>query len=94
MKPTKAYQLKTNSREHRVLNVIQRLAYELDGTGWGQDFVFSLRDVQQRIKGQTWVKIYGANGVRQALIRLEEDGWITNQNDQWVIENSKIYEVI
>lgn len=92
MQPTKAYQLKTKSREHRVLNLIQRLAYELDATS--EDFVFSLRDVQQRIKGQTWVKIYGANGVRQALIKLEEDGWITNQQDKWVIENSKIYEVI
>jgi hypothetical protein len=48
-------------------------------------FTFSTRDLQQQIKGQTWVVDGGVKAVESALSRLENQLWIdTAEDDRWM----------
>ena len=48
-------------------------------------FTFSTRDLQQQIKGQTWVINGGVKAVESALSRLESMCWIyAADDDQWM----------
>ena len=49
------------------------------------EFTFSTRDLQQQIKGQTWVVDGGVKAVESALSRLENQLWIyADEDDRWM----------
>ena len=79
--------IKERTPEMRTLDVIAKLARESVGDVGDVDraFTFSGRDVQQRGKGQTWIKIGGAKAIDDALLKLEKWHWIETDGDNWQI---------
>jgi replicative DNA helicase len=79
--------IKERTREMRTLDVISKLARESVGDvgDVNRAFTFSVRDVQQRGKGQTWIKEGGSKAIEAALMNLEKWGWIEADCDNWQI---------
>jgi hypothetical protein len=79
--------IKERTPEMRTLDVIAKLARESIGDVGDVDraFTFSVRDVQQRGKGQTWIKEGGAKAIDAALLKLEKWSWIEVDGDNWQI---------
>lgn len=79
--------IKERTPEMRTLDVIAKLAREKVGDVGDVDraFTFSVRDVQQRGKGQTWIKDGGAKAIDAALLKLEKWHWIEADGDTWQI---------
>lgn len=77
--------IKERSHEQRTLDVIAKLARECYGDVGDVDraFSFSVRDIQQRGKGQTWIKEGGAKAITAALQNLEKWLWIEIDGDNW-----------
>jgi hypothetical protein len=47
-------------------------------------FTFSTRDLQQQIKGQSWVIDGGVKVIEAALMNLEKWCWIEIDGDRWM----------
>ena len=79
--------IKERSHEQRTLDFIAKLAREKIGDVWDVDrtFSFSVTDIQQRIKGQTWIKEGGTKALRAALENLEKWLWIEIDGDDYQI---------
>jgi hypothetical protein len=79
--------IKERTPEMRTLDVIAKLGRESIGDvgDVNQAFRFSVRDVQQRGKGQTWIKEGGAKAIEAALINLEKWCWVEVDRDNWQI---------
>jgi len=79
--------IKERTPEMRTLDVIAKLAREQVGDVGDVDraFPFSVRDVQQRGKGQTWIKDGGAKAIEAALLKLERSDWVIPDRDSWQI---------
>jgi hypothetical protein len=79
--------IKERTPEMRTLDVIAKLARESVGDvgDVNRAFSFSVRDVQQRGKGQTWIKEGGAKAIDAALLKLEKWHWIEADGDSWQI---------
>ena len=77
--------IKERSHEQRTLDVIAKLARECYGDvgDVNRAFTFSVRDIQQRGKGQTWIKEGGAKAITAALQNLEKWLWIEIDGDDW-----------
>ena len=77
--------IKERSPEQRTLDVVAKLARECYGDVGDVDraFTFSVRDIQQRGKGQTWIKEGGAKAITAALQNLEKWLWIEIDGDNW-----------
>lgn len=77
--------IKERSHEQRTLDVIAKLARECYGDvgDVNRAFSFSVRDIQQRGKGQTWIKEGGAKAIEAALQNLEKWLWIEIDGDNW-----------
>jgi hypothetical protein len=77
--------IKERSHEQRTLDVIAKLARECYGDVGDVDraFTFSVRDIQQRGKGQNWIKEGGAKAITAALENLEKWLWIEIDGDNW-----------
>ena len=84
--------IKERTPEMRTLDVIAKLARESVGDVGDVDraFTFSGRDVQQRGKGQTWIKEGGAKAIEAALLKLEKWSWIGADGDNWWICTCKL----
>ena len=77
--------IKERSPEQRTLDVVAKLAREcyVDVGDVDRAFTFSVRDIQQRGKGQTWIKEGGAKAITAALQNLEKWLWIEIDGDNW-----------
>jgi hypothetical protein len=82
-----ADQIKDRTHEQRTLDVIAKLTRERFGDvgDVNQGFSFSVRDIQQRGKGQTWIKEGGADAIKTAIEKLEKWAWIEADGDHWQI---------
>jgi replicative DNA helicase len=53
-----------------------------------KQFTFTTRDLQQRIKGQSWVMDGGVAAIKEALAKLEIKSWIEEtENDGWFVRD-------
>jgi len=79
--------IKERTPEMRTLDVIAKLARESIGDvgDLNRAFTFSGRDVQQRGKGQTWIKDGGIDAIKAALENLTKWSWIEADGDSWQI---------
>ena len=79
--------IKERTPEMRTLDVIAKLARESVGDigDVNRAFSFKVRDVQQRGKGQTWIKDGGAKAIDAALLNLEKWSWIEAYGENWQI---------
>lgn len=79
--------IKERTPEMRTLDVVAKLARESVGDVGDVDraFTFSGRDVQQRGKGQTWIKEGGIDAIKTALENLSKWCWIEADGDNWQI---------
>ena len=70
---------------NQALDVVAKLARECYGDvgDVNRAFTFSVRDIQQRGKGQTWIKEGGAKAITAALQNLEKWLWIEIDGDNW-----------
>jgi len=77
--------IKEATPEQRTLDVVAKLARECYGDvgDVNRAFTFSVRDIQQRGKGQTWIKEGGAKAITAALQNLEKWLWIEIDGDNW-----------
>lgn len=77
--------IKEATPEQRTLDVVAKLARECYGDvgDVNRVFTFSVRDIQQRGKGQTWIKEGGAKAITAALQNLEKWLWIEIDGDNW-----------
>ncbi len=79
--------IKERTPEMRTLDVIAKLARESVGDvgDVNRAFSFKVRDVQQRGKGQTWIKDGGSDAIKSALDNLDKWSWIEADGDNWQI---------
>jgi hypothetical protein len=79
--------IKERSHEQKTLDFIARIAREKIGDVWDVDrtFSFSVTEIQQRIKGQNWMKENGTKALRAALENLEKWLWIEIDGDDYQI---------
>jgi len=79
--------IKERSPEQKTLDFIANMAREKIGDVWdvNRTFSFSVTDIQQRIKGQTWIKEGGTKALRAALKNLEKWLWIDIDGDDYQI---------
>ena len=79
--------IKERTPEMRTLDVIAKLARESVGDvgDVNRAFTFSVRDVQQRGKGQTWIKEGGSKAIEAALMNLDRWSWVEADRDNWQI---------
>jgi hypothetical protein len=74
------------THEQRCLDKIATMMRESIGAIGAVDtpFIFSTRDLQQRIKNQSWVLDGGTKAVEAALVKLENAWWVEIDGDKWM----------
>jgi replicative DNA helicase len=77
------------THEQRCLDKIAQMMREHVGAvgAVNKPFIFSTRDLQQRIKGQSWVMDGGVKAIDAALMKLEKLSWIEIENDGWFVRD-------
>jgi hypothetical protein len=76
--------------EQRCLDKIAQMMREHVGDvgAVNKQFTFTTRDLQQRIKGQSWVMDGGVAAIKEALSKLEMRSWIEEtENDGWFVRD-------
>ena len=77
------------TKEQRVLDKIAVMMHKSFGEigDANKPFTFSTRDLQQQIKGQSWVIDGGVDAIKAALISLDKWGWIYQDHDDWLVQS-------
>jgi hypothetical protein len=76
------------THEQRCLDKIASMMRKSDGAfgAVNTPFTFSTRDLQQQIKGQSWVSDGGGvKAIEAALMNLEKWCWIEIDGDRWMV---------
>jgi DNA-binding GntR family transcriptional regulator len=76
--------------EQRCLDKIAQMMREHVGDvgAVNKQFTFTTRELQQRIKGQSWVMDGGVAAIKEALSKLEMRSWIEEtENDGWFVRD-------
>jgi replicative DNA helicase len=74
------------THEQRCMDKIATMMRESIGANGATDtaFTFSTRDLQQRIKNQSWVMDGGVKAIEAALYKLEKWCWLEIDGDAWM----------
>jgi hypothetical protein len=74
------------THEQRCLDKIASMMRKSNGADGAVNtpFTFSTRDLQQQIKGQSWVMDGGVKVIDAALMNLEKWCWIEIDGDRWM----------
>ena len=76
--------------EQRCLDKIAQMMREHVGDvgAVNKQFTFTTRELQQRIKGQSWVMDGGVAAIKEALAKIEIKSWIEEtENDGWFVRD-------
>jgi hypothetical protein len=79
--------LLVGSNEYKVMQIIEKIIDDENYMHQDTDdgFGFTVRQIQQLGKGQTWIKEGGCTAIRETLKSMKRKQWVDFIDRRWVI---------